>query len=242
MKILALDTATEACSAALWSDGQVFERYRVAPREHNALILPMIEELLAEAAIQLDQLDALAFGRGPGSFTGVRIAAGVVQGIGLATGLPVLPVSTLAALALSALREHPDAHWALPGIDARMQEVYCAVYVPDVPLGVRLVGAEWVVPPSHALELVFPAGAGVGVGSAWVTYRETLHAAAGGRILNVLTNPFPRACHVAELAAHQCLNGGAVPARDAVPTYVRDRVTHLRGSEISAVGSLAEQP
>jgi tRNA threonylcarbamoyladenosine biosynthesis protein TsaB len=242
MKILALDTATEACSAALWRDGLVSERYRVAPREHNALILPMIEELLAEAAIRLDQLDTLAFGRGPGSFTGVRIAAGVVQGIGLAAGLPVVPVSTLAALALSALRDHPDARWALPAIDARMQEVYCAVYVRDDQLGVRLVGAESVVPPRRILELVLPAGAGVGVGSAWVTYRETLQAAACGRILDASVNPFPRACFIAELAAHQCLRGEAVAARDAVPTYIRDRVTHLRSGESSVVDSLPERP
>ncbi len=242
MRILSLDTATEACSAAVWSDGQVFERYRVAPREHNTLIIRMIDEVLAEAGIRLNQLDTLAFGRGPGSFTGVRIAAGVVQGIGLAAGLPVVPVSTLAALALHALQEHPGAHWAMPCIDARMQEVYCAAYVPDELLGVRLVGTEYVLSPGHAADLAFPEGNGVGAGSAWLVYRETLQSATGGWIINVASSPFPRARFVAELAARQCVQSGAVPARDALPTYVRDRVTHRSPGESSGTETVPGGP
>ena len=109
MKILALETATEACSAALLIDGEVRERYEVAPRAHARLLLPMLEGLLAEAELKPMQLDAIAFGRGPGSFTGVRIAASVAQGIAFAADLPVLPVSTLAALAWPVLRVEPDS-------------------------------------------------------------------------------------------------------------------------------------
>ena len=127
MKILALDTATEACSAALWLDGEVIERYAYAPREHNQLILPMLNGLLADAGVTLAGLDALAFGRGPGSFTGVRIATGVVQGIAYAASLPVAPVSTLAAMALEAIGETGD-EFAMPCIDARMGVVYWSVY------------------------------------------------------------------------------------------------------------------
>ena len=105
MKLLALDTATEACSAAVWVDGAVLERYELAPRRHAALILPMIEAVLAEAGLSPPQLDAIAFGRGPGAFTGVRIAVGIVQGIAFAADLPVIPISTLAALALGAEQE-----------------------------------------------------------------------------------------------------------------------------------------
>lgn len=105
MKLLALDTATEACSAAVWVDGAVWERYELAPRRHAALILPMIESVLAEAGLSPKQLDVVAFGRGPGAFTGVRIAVGIAQGIAFAADLPVVPVSTLAALALGVGRE-----------------------------------------------------------------------------------------------------------------------------------------
>ena len=105
MKILAIETATEACSAALLIDGKIIERYQVQPRMHSQLILPMMNELLAEAGVALTALDAIAFGRGPGAFTGVRIAVGVAQGAAFAADLPVVPVSTLAALAQGAVRE-----------------------------------------------------------------------------------------------------------------------------------------
>ncbi len=104
MKLLAIETAAEACSAALWVDGEVSHQYRVEPRRHSELILPMMQSLLADANLHLGQLDALAFGRGPGGFTGVRIATGVVQGAAFSVDLPVVPVSTLAALAQRAYR------------------------------------------------------------------------------------------------------------------------------------------
>ncbi|MGB5456905.1 MAG: tRNA (adenosine(37)-N6)-threonylcarbamoyltransferase complex dimerization subunit type 1 TsaB, partial [Gammaproteobacteria bacterium] len=99
MKILAVDTATEACSAALYLDGEIHQQFRVAPREHSHIILPMIDQLLSDSGIRVSDLDVLAFGRGPGSFMGVRIAAGVAQGIAFAWDLPVVPISTLAAIA-----------------------------------------------------------------------------------------------------------------------------------------------
>ena len=125
MKLLALDTATEACSAALYIDGEIKQEYQLAPREHTRLILAMVESLLVEAGITIKQLDALAFGRGPGSFTGVRIATGAVQGMAYGADLPVVPVSTLASIAQSVHDEH-QAESVLTAIDARMQAVYWA--------------------------------------------------------------------------------------------------------------------
>ncbi len=120
MKLLAIETATEACSAALYIDGEISERYEVAPRRHAELILLMMEQLLTEAELKLTQLDALAFGRGPGSFTGVRIATGVIQGAAFGAQLPVVPVSTLAALAQRHYRMR-GACRILPAFDARMK-------------------------------------------------------------------------------------------------------------------------
>ncbi|MGB5065729.1 MAG: tRNA (adenosine(37)-N6)-threonylcarbamoyltransferase complex dimerization subunit type 1 TsaB, partial [Candidatus Competibacter sp.] len=146
MKLLALDTATDACSAAVWVDGVVHERYELAPRRHAALILPMIEAVLAEAGLRPAQLDAVAFGRGPGAFTGVRIAVGIAQGIAFAADLPVVPVSTLAALALGVGRETGHARLAV-ALDARMSEVYWGTYVVTAD-DAELLGEERVCAPA----------------------------------------------------------------------------------------------
>src|SRR5687768_6423775 len=123
MKLLAFETATEACSVALWLDGEVRERFELAPRRHAELSLPWAEELLAAAGISKAQLDAIAIGRGPGAFTGVRLAIALAQGIALALDKPIVPVSTLAALALRA-----GGPRVLASIDARMGEIYSAAF------------------------------------------------------------------------------------------------------------------
>src|SRR5687767_3987718 len=120
--LLAIDTSTEACSAALSSNGAIIERYEIAPQQHGQLILSMIESLLSEASLQITQLNALAFGRGPGSFTGIRIAAGVIQALAFAQDLPVVPISTLQALAQNAYNTVQATH-VLSAIDARMGEI-----------------------------------------------------------------------------------------------------------------------
>jgi hypothetical protein len=125
--LLALDTATEACSVALLHDGKVTSHYEVIPRLHAQKLLPMIKQLLADAGVALSAVDAIAFGRGPGAFTGVRIAIGVVQGLAFALERPVLPISNLAALAQGALREH-GVQQVAAAIDARMDEVYWGCY------------------------------------------------------------------------------------------------------------------
>lgn len=227
MYILALDTATEACSAALYLDGNVLERYRYAPREHNRLILPMIDELLAEAGIGVERLDALAFGRGPGSFTGVRIATGVVQGIAFATGLPVVAVSTLAALALDAVTE-TGAECVFPCIDARMGEVYWSIYRRVADDRVEPAAAETVLAPDR---VEVAAGLmGVGIGSGWATYGSLLAERVGSdRMLGLLPDRFPRAGNIARLADAEVAAGTAVAAEAAQPVYLRDQVAWKPG-------------
>ncbi|QJD29621.1 tRNA (adenosine(37)-N6)-threonylcarbamoyltransferase complex dimerization subunit type 1 TsaB [Methylococcus geothermalis] len=222
MIVLAIETATEACSAALCHDGAILERYQLAPREHNRLILPMLESLLAEAGLVLGQVDALAFGRGPGSFTGVRIAAGVAQGIAFALDLPVAPVSTLAALADEAIGQ-TGGDYAFPCIDARMAEVYFAVYRRDAEGYPALLGEERVLPPGQA-DFSPAEGVGIGTGSGWATYQARLSGLAGGRLASILSGRFPRAGSVARLGARVHALGTSVPAEQALPVYLRDDV------------------
>ncbi len=146
--LLALDTATEACSVALLHDGKVLSHYEVIPRLHAQRLLPMIKTLMAEAGIAMSALDAIAFGRGPGAFTGVRIAIGVVQGLAFALERPVLPVSNLAVLAQRAWREHGVSQVA-SAIDARMDEVYWGCYH-ETAGEMRLLGDEAVMAPELA--------------------------------------------------------------------------------------------
>ena len=125
MKLLALDTSTEACSVAVYSDGVTFSAFELTPREHTHKILPMIEQVLAQVALRLSEVDALVVGRGPGAFTGIRIGIGVAQGLALAADKPVIPVSTLAALAQQAYQQY-GATQVLAALDARMNEMQTA--------------------------------------------------------------------------------------------------------------------
>jgi len=221
MKLLALETATEACSAALWLDGEVRERSAVQPRGHSELILGMLDELLIEAGLRLADMDGLAFGRGPGSFTGVRIATGVVQGVAFAADLPVVPVSTLAALAQRAFRERNERH-VLAAFDARMGEVYWGAYeIGGEDLAV-LLGVEEVAPPAEVA--VPPGGGWYGAGSGWSAYREQLVSRLGPALRGCDPTLLTSAHDVAALGVAGLLRGGGVPAERALPVYLRDRV------------------
>ncbi|MDH5191860.1 MAG: tRNA (adenosine(37)-N6)-threonylcarbamoyltransferase complex dimerization subunit type 1 TsaB, partial [Gammaproteobacteria bacterium] len=179
MKLLAIDTATEACSAALLIEGNVQSEYQIAPQQHADLILPMVEKLLAEAAIKLNQLDAIAFGRGPGSFTGVRIATSVTQGLAYGADIPVVPVSTLATMAQRIYREQQKSK-VLAVIDARISEVYWAVYQLDKNNLMQLQGEESVIAPEN---VPLPEGDDwYGVGTGWGSYRAQLENRLGNRI------------------------------------------------------------
>ncbi len=222
MKLLALETATEACSAAVWVDGAVLERYELAPRRHAALILPMVDSVLAEAGLEVAQLDAIAFGRGPGAFTGVRIAVGIAQGIAFAADLPVVPVSTLAVLALGAARETGHARIAA-ALDARMGEVYWGCYAASgadaEPLGEERVGGPAAV--------AAPPGEWFGAGSGWLAYGATLSGQLA--ISGWLGECYPRAGDVARLAADPRRRGDWVDAERALPVYLRNQVVAKPG-------------
>lgn len=228
MRILAIETATEACSAALLVDDRILERFRIAPREHTRLILPMAVSLLDEAGLVLRNLDALAFGRGPGSFTGVRIAAGIVQGLALGADLPVVPVSTLASMAQDCL-EKTDCETVFTALDARMGEVYWGIYREDGEGLARLVGNETVL-PAHEIGLSIPkVGKCAGVGSGWAAYREILSERAHGRVESIDPDGYPHAASVAILGRDGYLKGLAVAAEQALPVYLRDTVARKKG-------------
>jgi tRNA threonylcarbamoyladenosine biosynthesis protein TsaB len=218
MNFLAIETATESCSVALWRDGQVSERSEIAPRRHAELVLPMAEALLAEAGLSRRRLDGVAVGRGPGAFTGVRLAVSLAQGLALGLDVPVVPVSSLAALALEA----PDnGAPVLAVIDARMGEVYTAGFRREGGGVVALTPEQ--VGPAQAVVLPFAAAWNV-VGSGWDTYAAALSArlpqaprwAEGAR--------YPQAAAVARLAAPRFQAGESVAPELALPVYLRDKV------------------
>lgn len=220
MKILAVETSTDACSAALFIDGAIEERFALAPREHTKLILPMIAELMAEAGLKPQQLDALALSRGPGSFTGVRIATGVVHGIALGADLPVVPVSTLAAIAQDLFNRH-DVDLAFTGMDARMNEIFWGVYQTNALGLAQLLGAEAVTP---AEQVLFPERLGWGVGSAWAIYAQALTERLNPWLQGLEAEVWPHAACIAQLGAYDFANGLAVPVEQAMPVYLRDKV------------------
>ncbi|WP_434579932.1 tRNA (adenosine(37)-N6)-threonylcarbamoyltransferase complex dimerization subunit type 1 TsaB [Pseudomonas sp. Z5-35] len=215
--LLALDTATEACSVALLHDGKVTSHYEVIPRLHAQKLLPMIQQLLSDAGITLQAVDAIAFGRGPGAFTGVRIAIGVVQGLAFALERPVLPVSNLAVLAQRALREH-GARQVAAAIDARMDEVYWGCYQ-DVDGEMRLLGREAVLPPQVASLPEGAQGDWFGAGTGW-GYGERI----GLSVIAQDTSMLPHAEDLLTLARFAWERGEAIPADEAQPVYLRDKV------------------
>jgi tRNA threonylcarbamoyladenosine biosynthesis protein TsaB len=218
MNLLAIETATECCSVALVAGERLYARSELAPRRHAELLLPMCEDVLAEAGIARGDLDALAVGRGPGAFTGVRLAVSAAQGIALALGIPVVPVSSLAALAMQAPDDGRDV---LAVIDARMGEIYAGRFRRAGGL-VEAIGEE-TVGPADALVVTGKAPLDV-VGTGWSSHREA--------IARLLPSPpnwaegdrYPQAIDVARLAAPIAAAGGGIAADRVQPVYLRDKV------------------
>jgi tRNA threonylcarbamoyladenosine biosynthesis protein TsaB len=220
VKLLAIDTSTDACSAALFIDGAIREKFEILPRQHTKLILLMVDELLADAQIKPQHLDAVALSRGPGSFTGVRIATGVAHGIAFGADIPVVLVSTLAAIAQDVFNRH-QVDLAFTAMDARMDEIFWGVYQPNALGLAELLGEEAVTPAGQA---VFPDIDGVGVGSGWGVHGDALSSHLGSHVKYVISDVWPHAACVAQLGAYDFANGLAVPVDQAMPVYLRDKV------------------
>ncbi|MBY5967482.1 tRNA (adenosine(37)-N6)-threonylcarbamoyltransferase complex dimerization subunit type 1 TsaB [Halomonas denitrificans] len=225
--IVALDASSSACSAALLRriDGQpdeVLARFAQTPREHTRRLMPMVDEVLAEAGVTANALDAVAYGRGPGSFTGLRIAAGVAQGLAYGLGRPLIGVSTLQALALSGYRSH-RYRYMVTALDARMGEVYAAAWRIDDGLPVALVD-EAVLPPER---LLLPREHEdhdwVGLGSGWALW-DQMPAELQANLNLTVVDIDPAAEDMARLAVEVFDAGGGQRPHDAQPVYLRDQV------------------
>ena len=220
MKLLAFETATEACSVALWIDGEVHERFELAPRRHAELSLPWAEQLLADAGIVKSQLDAIAVGRGPGAFTGVRLAIALAQGIALALDRPIVTVSTLAALAMRAPAD--DGAPVLAAIDARMAEVYVGRYQ-RCDGGVVELSAEMLIAPD-AVSLPEDDSRWHGVGTGFSASDGVLAQRWSSQLVTVDATALPHAADVARLASMAYERGEAVAPELAEPAYLRNNV------------------
>ncbi|HUW51494.1 MAG TPA: tRNA (adenosine(37)-N6)-threonylcarbamoyltransferase complex dimerization subunit type 1 TsaB [Sulfuricella sp.] len=222
MKLLALDTSTELCSVALWLDGETLVREEMAGQRHSELVLPMVHELLAEAGLDLNALDGIAFGEGPGSFTGLRIGCGVAQGLAFGADLPVAGICTLLAMA-----EASGASRVIACLDARMGEVYHGVY--EKAEGEwRALGTPGLSAPQDVPEV---AGEGwAGCGNGFAVYGEVLAGRYAGRLAEVMPEIFPHAAEIVRLGAERFKNGLGMDAAEAAPLYIRNKVA-LKTSE-----------
>lgn len=220
--ILAIDATTEACSVALQHDHGMVSRYRETARGHSTMLLGMVEEALAEAGVARGALNIVAFCCGPGSFTGVRIAAGVAQGLAMGQEVPVAPVSTLACLAQRAYRETGAAR-VLSAIDARMGEVYWGAFTLGADGVMATEGREAVLHPDAVL---LPDGDGWRVfGTGWGRYPKVLTARLGDRLAGEGGVLLPSAVDALPMARKLADAGELVPPEQAQPVYLRDQVT-----------------
>jgi tRNA threonylcarbamoyladenosine biosynthesis protein TsaB len=226
VKILALDTSTEYCSAALRLSGETFERGTLAGQKHSELVLGMVDELLRERGIALRELDGIAFGEGPGSFTGLRIGCGVVQGLAFGAGLSVVGIGTLLAMAEGSSRER-----VVCCLDARMNEVYHAAYEKRDGAW-HMVHEPSVCPPQSAPPL--PGAGWFACGSGFRAYRAILEERYAHQLDAIEPDVYPKAGDIARLAEPRFASGDAGSAELAAPVYVRNKVA-LRTDERAAL-------
>jgi len=221
MKLVAFETSTEACSVAILADGHTLEHFEIAPRRHAELALPWAQALLAEAGLGKRQLDAVAVGCGPGAFTGVRLGAALAQGIALGLGIPVIPVSTLQALAYGAMAES-GARRIVAAIDARMGEIYAAAWHYDGGAWTAQ-GQETVLPPD-AFHLPDDEHTWYGVGTGFAAQNGALKARLHHRFTAIDSTALPHARDIARLAEQVFMRGEAIPPEHLQPAYLRHQV------------------
>jgi tRNA threonylcarbamoyladenosine biosynthesis protein TsaB len=217
--VLAIDTATEACSVALARDGQISERTETVGQKHSERLLPLVQQMLGDAGLILSDCDAIAFGAGPGAFTGLRIACGVAQGLAFGAGRPVVAVGNLEALALAASRDAPAARTVLVAIDARMQEAYWALYSVDHG-DLAEVTAPALAAADALAEICRDHAPDLAAGNAFRTFQQAIGTLACATAPEASAS----ASSIAALALRKLAQGGAVAAELAAPIYVRDRV------------------
>jgi tRNA threonylcarbamoyladenosine biosynthesis protein TsaB len=218
MNLLAIETATETCSVALSVNGEVLERYQHAPRQHAELLLPWVGQLLAEAGLGYTSIDAIAFSRGPGSFTSLRIGIGVVQGLAWASDRPVIPVSSLAATAQAVVGDGVGV--ALVALDARMNEVFTGLFEVNENGIMIPLSAEAVCPPEDVRVPLACKPFGIGNGFNRYAALNALSAQLGG----IRCEVWPRASAVLQLAQAWLKTNEPLPAEQAQPVYLRDNV------------------
>lgn len=222
MRVLALDTSTEYCSVALWQDGAVIERCELAGQKHSELLIAMLDALLKDAGFGIKDMDGIAFGKGPGSFTGVRIACGATQGLALGSNLPVVGVCTLEALA-----EASGKPCVIAALDARMGEIYHAAYQKQNDVWTT-VSEPCLCKPEDAPRVL--GGDWFGIGSGFAMHGVALDKRYAGQLRSVDGAAVPQAAAIAALGAAQFALGRGVDAAEALPLYLRDKVA-LKTSE-----------
>ncbi|WP_367680240.1 tRNA (adenosine(37)-N6)-threonylcarbamoyltransferase complex dimerization subunit type 1 TsaB [Candidatus Fukatsuia anoeciicola] len=221
VRILAIDTTTEACSVAIWNNGEICTLFKVCPRKHTRYILPMIQKILADSGLSLHQLDALAFGRGPGSFTGVRIGISIGQGLALGANLPMISVSTLQTLAQGGWRQS-GVQQVLVAIDARMGEIYWGQFTQNTSGYWLGIDSEAVITPKQAsIYLQSLVGHWVTVGTGWQIYPDLITNSkaillTGQVILSQAEDMLP-------LALQSWYNGDIIKVEQAEPIYLRNK-------------------
>jgi tRNA threonylcarbamoyladenosine biosynthesis protein TsaB len=218
LKILALETSSDACSVALWQEAAIIEHHQLTPMQHTEWVLSMLEALLAAAHITAPQLNVLAFGCGPGSFAGLRVAAAVIQALGFALNLPVVPVSTLQVMAQGAYRE-TGATTVLVAVDARREEVYWGAYQLKDGIMQAVIADHLLAVPQ--IPMVDATVSWLGIGNAWTAYPK-LAAVFPEKLLHIKLDFMPHARDVVTLANTLFAAGKFVSAEQALPVYLRD--------------------